>query len=255
MARDFDGPSDDMATVEVAPVTAAPITMCCWFRPPTATISASLMFLGDKDVTSHYFAVRAQGATAGDPVAAFTAAGGFANASTSTGFSANVWNHAAGVFAASNDRRAYLNGGGKGTNTTNRTPSGVDRVRIGRLGDSTPSADYTGRIAEATIWNVALTDDEVLALAGGVSCFRIRGGNIVGYWPLFGASPETDFSGNGNNLTLSGTTIVDHAPVAPMFGFDVWDRSAVATPPAGGGLIVHPGMTGRMQELTGRLSA
>ena len=82
----------------------------------------------------------------------------------------------------------------------------------------------SGHIAEAAIWNVALTAAEVTVLAKGVSPLFIRRQNLVAYWPLYGLhSPETDFSGNNRVMTLNnGPTRGNHPPVVPM----KWARSS-----------------------------
>jgi len=54
--------------------------------------------------------------------------------------------------------------------------------------------------------------------------------------PVFGlASPEQDYSGKGQNFTLTNTpTLADHAPAGSMFGFGTMSPYAVAAaPPAG----------------------
>ena len=72
----------------------------------------------------------------------------------------------------------------------------------------------SGRIAEAAIWNVALADAEIAALARGIKPNHIRPGNLVLYCPLWGThGPEIDLSGNGNDLTLNGTGRANHSPV------------------------------------------
>lgn len=76
-----------------------------------------------------------------------------------------------------------------------------------------------GRLCEVGIWDVALTDDELRALASGISPLMIRLSRLVGYWPLYGVgSPEPDVSPNRNHATLGGTFAAwpAHAPVARM---------------------------------------
>jgi hypothetical protein len=104
------------------------------------------------------------------------------------------------------------------------------------------------------IWNVALSDQEVASLAGGVHPTRMRPGALVAYWPLWGdESPAPDLhliGGTRYPMTLSGTTKANHAPVAMSRRFWVVmpenDLSA-------GRHFVHPGYNARMQELSGRL--
>jgi hypothetical protein len=62
----------------------------------------------------------------------------------------------------------------------------------------------------------------------------------TGRWPasldqwieMSGGSPEPDWSGNGLNGTLTGTTIADHAPAQFPFGVDIGLPYEVAAPAA-----------------------
>ena len=203
--------------------------MVCWFRTDDAVLVQALVSVTNKGSGTNTFAILADGDSVGDPVWMHTRYNlGSANVRTTTGYSVNTWHHAAGVWASTTDRRVFIDGGSKDTSSLEIIPTGIDRTVIGRLGDSSPGLYFSGRIAETGIWNVALTDVEVAVLAGGVSPLRVRPGRLKGYWPIFGASPETDLSGQGNNLTVTGTTVADHAPVAPQFGFGGTELSPAA---------------------------
>lgn len=147
----------------------------------------------------------------GDNVIADAASGaGTGNATTSTTISADTWFHACGVYTSATSRAAFLNGGGKGTDATNRTPSGIDRTSVG-MGDgssaSTPFAPAgTGYLAEVGIWDAALTDAEVAVLATGVSPLAVRPQSLVGYWPIVGkTSPEINYVNGTAVLSVQGT--------------------------------------------------
>ncbi len=238
MARDFNGSSDRLEA-DTAALTVEPLTFACWFNTDSNTVEEILMYIGDKDSADlNYWALLLKGDTAGDPVRAKAASGSASSAaSTSTGFSTATWQHACAVFASATDRRAFINGGSKGTNATSRTPGATpDRTSIGRYGDSTPSNYYDGRIAEAAIWNVALTDNEVQMLAQGVSPLFVRTASLVSYWPIGRGSPENSFGGDVLALTVTGAVVYDHAPVSPMFGFNRF----VLPSAAGGGPTTYP---------------
>jgi hypothetical protein len=81
------------------------------------------------------------------------------------------------------------------------------------LSRSTDSQFFNGMIAEACVWSVGLTDDEILMLANGAHPWAIHPLNIVGYWPVWGTvSPEPDWSGANNHMTLVGALAADHPP-------------------------------------------
>lgn len=228
-------------------LTAAPITIAAWVYPENVTDVMYVISLHKAAAASaDHFVLQFGGAFAGDPVRAQCngAGAGVVAAATTTGYSANAWHHGCAVFASATDRRAFLDGGGKGTNTTSRTPTGIDSTAVGALDIGTTGA-MTGRVAELGIWNVALTDAEVAALARGISPLHIRRANLVTYNDILGlASPEPDFSGQGAHLTVSGTpTQAAHAPVMfPRFrlGGAGWEGAFTAAGGGGGGSILLP---------------
>lgn len=205
MARNFSGSGQYLGYSGVA-VTAAPLTMACWFN--AAAIGSTMLSLGNSAGGSDFeILLGASGA-----VNARCSPG--AAAATSTQATANVWYHAAGVFASSTSRTAYLNGGGAGSNSTSGTPSGLNQTGIGQLWINSHSNLFQGKIAEAAVWNAALAAAEIAALAAGALPRHVRPQNLVAYWPLFGLlSPEPDLSGNGQSLTVTGATAANHAPV------------------------------------------
>src|SRR3990167_4808445 len=166
MARLFDDVGNDVLNVASASVTAVPLTLACWFMSDDLTIAQTLISLSSTPAsTAHVFNLVARGNIAGDPVGAVTNGGSAYVADTTTGYSANVWHHACGVFTAANSRTAYIDGGSSATDVNSTAPSGINNTRIGRSGRQQLS--MSGRIAEAGIWSVALTGGEIAALAGG----------------------------------------------------------------------------------------
>jgi hypothetical protein len=216
MARNFTRASSHYLEYEGALVTAVPLTMACWFRSDSATVAQELMAIGRADSENHYFGMNAVGSVGGDPIWAITSSGGGpgqVQAATSTGYSANTWHHACGVWAAANDRRAYIDGGSKGTNASSSTPSGLTRTSIGRRTLLTPLHYMSGRIALPAIWNVALSDEEVAALARGLDPRTIRPESLVGGWELWGLnSPEPDFTGFGRHMIVNGPIAAPEPP-------------------------------------------
>lgn len=121
--------------------------------------------------------------------------------------STNTWYHVVQRFANGAGHATFINGVSDGTSGL----SGLSPVTSGSLGigyDVTGgSLTFAGRIADACVWNSALTNAEVAALAAGMRPYRIQRGNIIAYLPFDGvSSPEPDLSGFANNGTLTGTT-------------------------------------------------
>ena len=214
MARAFTAATPHYLSVAAVPVSSLPISMACWFNSTTTAANQTLMGLAVSGTQTDW-SLRARGNVAGDPVTARSqVASSSVNADTSAGYTANVWHHACAVFASTTSRAAYLNGGSKGTETSSSSPSGVNRTAIGIDAFDLASAATDGRIAEAAMWNVALTDADVLSLAAGASPLLVRPEGLVAYWPLIGrTSPEIGLKSSANNLTVTGAVAGDHVRI------------------------------------------
>lgn len=221
MARTFDRTQQHYA--EATPgATGYPLTFACWFKTSDLSNNHALMSLGDTSGDNDCFELLARGAVSGDPVSATVRAGGTeSNANSTTGYSSTAWNHACAVFASSTNRAVFLNGGNKGTSTADRAPAPATAFRIGRRALSSVTAYAGATIAEAAMWNVALSDEEVAALASGISPVLIRRENLIGYWPLLGiGSPEREYTGRSGDLVfMNGTPdAANHSPSQVFFG-------------------------------------
>jgi hypothetical protein len=231
MARSFTRASSHYLQVESAAVTGPPYTMACWGNSNSATVNQTIMYLGDSTSDGRRAQLELRGNDASDPVAASTSDTAAAySSSTINGYTANTWQHYAGVWASTTSRIVYLNGTAGTENTTSRVTGTPNRMAIGGLRRLSPTDYMSGLVADAAIWNVALSAAEIAALARGVSPLRIRPGNIAAYWPLFGtAGPEINICGGSYHLTVSGATQAAHAPVMPACGESIdWIPYSVA---------------------------
>lgn len=217
MARNFVSGSTQYLENANAVVAAYPFTMACWFKSTDTANDQALMCLGQVANADDSHVMFAAGNVASDPVKIQTdSGGGLASAVSSTGYSSGVAAHACGVFAGAADRRAYINGGSKGTSVTNQPfPATLTRTSIGRLTLSASARFLTADVWEAAIWSVALDDDEVAALGKGFCPLLIRPASLVAYWPLYGNdSPEPDRWKSKFDMTLNNTPIkADHQRV------------------------------------------
>ncbi len=97
-------------------------------------------------------------------------------------------------------------------------------------------------MAEVCVWNVGLSDDEILSLSKNYAPSLIRPSAIVVYYPLIGRlSPEPDYGGGAYDLTVTGSVVAAHSPVIspahPMSGV-----AAAAAPPARDLMIISKAM-------------
>lgn len=179
MAYDFNG-STQYFTLSSGVVTAVPLTLACWFNNDSSLATRALVVLSDSGGSNGF---RITTSTSRTLRAVAEAAGSTGNAETTATFSNTTWNHACGVFASATSRTVYLNGGNAVSNTTSRTPSGINRTRIG-VGGSASDSYMNGLIAEVGIWNTDLTAAEVASLGDGVSPALVRPRSLVLYMPL-----------------------------------------------------------------------
>ena len=230
--------SADYFEVDTAPaVTAPPMTINAWFRA-TGTARGPVCIIVDKDSSDDMIGLDLDSGN----VRAFSFAGGpgFQAGTASTGYSTGVWEMGTGTWASTTDRRAFLNGGNKGTNTTGVTPLAVDRISIGRFGDSSPlGALMNFDLAEIAIWNIALSDAELALLydAGprAYSALFVRPEALVHYWRFLENSITagiTDIIGGLNLAQTSSPAIADHVPLLQPAPKMFWP---MPEPAAGGG--------------------
>lgn len=212
-----------------AVATAAPLTMACWAKTSlTGTAQGVAGIYNSASAANRNLFRLSLGNT--NAATAVTADGSTSNnATSSTTISANTWFHICGVFASATSRAVYLNGGGKGTDVVSTVPSGLNRTSIGLQNDNATvnlpfAAAGTGDIAELVVWNIALSDTDVAALANGTHPFLVHPEAIVGYWPLIGNnSPENNWLSNTATMAVQGTlTASPHTrifmPSRPRFG-------------------------------------
>lgn len=212
MSRLFDDGANQYLKVDSALVTTEPFTLACWFYSDDDTNDQTLISIADKDATQPYHSLQIRGDDVDDPLRATTFDGTSAYAVSTSGYTANTWHHACGIWAAANDRRVYIDGAGKGTSAVNKATAGHNSCAIGVSADSTPTRYLSGRIAEAGIWNIALTDDEVAVLAKGYSPLFVRPQNLVAYYRLI-QDEDQDCVGGYDMTPFNAPTIKPHPPV------------------------------------------
>lgn len=214
MARTFSN-NNYLADDTSAILTSTPLTMAAWGRSSSATASQYAVSIGNLSTPTqdNGWSLNWGGNVAGDPIRAVCFQAAVAGiAATTTGYSANTWHHGCAVFTSNISRDAYIDGGSKGSNTTDLTPTGLLATRIGaEAWNLTATSEFAGEIAEVGIWNVALGLSEIEALAAGISPIMIRPESLVLYVPIIGrSSPEINLV--GASIALDGTPPVAAHP-------------------------------------------
>jgi hypothetical protein len=209
MAYNFAGSSTQYLEVGSAPASSVPLTMACRFFASSPSTLASLMALNRPDNPSRFQLIL----NASNVVAGVVDASGTGGADSTAGtVASNTWSHAAGVFTSNTSRTAYLDGAAGGANTANIVPSGLNRLYVGTLRGSVGLAIFfTGLIAEAGIWNAALTAAEIASLAKGMTPDKIRPQSLVFYAPL--VRDLIDVRGGLTITNNNSATVADHPRV------------------------------------------
>ena len=131
MARQFSKASVmHLYSSEVPVVTARPFTFSIWFNQTSGIVANGPMMSTYENGTGHWYQLSSD--SSDKVVAAVYNGGDYQIATTSTSYTANTWQHAAGVFATATSCSVYLNGGNKITDTTNVTgPTPLFALSIG----------------------------------------------------------------------------------------------------------------------------
>jgi hypothetical protein len=140
---------------------------------------------------------------------------GVQNATGSTALGTN-WRHIAGVYTPSTKLEAFLDGASNGSNTSGiiaSLHSGSAPLAVGMISFSSTINNWDGLIAEAAVYNAALTASEIASLAKGTTCDKIRPQSLVFYAPLV-----RDLNDQKGGLTITnnnGATVANHPRIYP----------------------------------------
>jgi hypothetical protein len=197
-----------------------PFTVCAWGFP-TAASPTGIFEIGISASDNHRFTMYRD--NSGEIIVQTKDATTAGGATTTAAAALNLWHHMCGVWASATSRSAYLNGGNKATNATNLTPTGMNQTIIGGMLTGTGNREWVGQLDHVAVWNVALTDAEIAALATGISPLQVRSSALVAYVPIWGLqSPEIDIAA-ARSWTLVGTPTLFEGgsplvPFTPLVG-------------------------------------
>lgn len=199
-SSDGDG-ADYLTSTSASTVTGPPLTLACWVNPSTLTGHDACIAVGSSGSNEAY-ALNLRATYKKVTMESRDSSGG-SIAQAADDYRADAWQHVAGVCTSSVSRQAFLDGVGGTVSTTSRTPSSVDRIRIGEW-TSTWARPFDGDIAECAIWNVALSAGEIAAMSNGLSPILIRPESLVSYYPL--VRDYIDHVG-GNTVSPNNTVV------------------------------------------------
>jgi hypothetical protein len=213
---DFEKASSESIYWATHPIAVGQdLTFGCWFNVDDITSRHSLMSVGrarDAGGTRHT-SLNATGDIGGDPVSMQQRTGSSTSANTTAAYTANTWHHACGTFDRSTGGLAvFIDGGSKGTATGAATDMLINEFRI--CDSHKVNAFCDGMVAEAGVWDVILTDDEVAMLAAGYPPLMVRPTNLQIYLPMVRDSDHDEMGGVGTGTETGTPTVAVHPRIS-----------------------------------------
>lgn len=206
MAFDFAFNSDHDIYYSVAALSL-PLTLAIWRNADVAGSNKVTFSVGDSAGTK-YLAIGAS--NTGFNRLNYSSADNLEGDAVAT----DAWQHIVGVFNSTTSREIFTDGTSDASATDAGSSFTLDSISIGVSADSTP---FFGRedaqLAEAAVWSVALSDEEIASLANGFCPLFIRPQSLVFYQPLTAIAYQLDRMGNAALIDPSIGAIAVHPPV------------------------------------------
>lgn len=210
MARKFVSASTQSLSVNVAPINNYPFTIAHRFNSQSLAANQNWLMVGPSSGSADNI---------GTGFDTATGQAEFYTSDNGTSFDVNKfgpiiklnrWYSIVFVGRSASDRSGYIVDHATGviyalSTTFPATLGGTaNRIWLGGFESTTGNTDAV--ISDVAMWSAALENQEVLAYLKGSRAGSIRRAALKADWRLDGtSSPETDFSGGGNSLTLNGS--------------------------------------------------
>lgn len=190
-------------------LTAYPGTIATWSYVTNSTNTNSLIGIYASGSTHRWDLLRRSDANSG--TLRQTCNDGTSRTSDGGAVTANAWHHVSFALISATSRNASLDGAAVFGSVTSCTPASLDRFTVGLQANATPANPLGGLSNVFASWSIALSQEEMSALANGWSPRRIQWVAEVKFVPH--ASTGRDWF--GNNMTITGAVAsADGPPVA-----------------------------------------
>ena len=118
-----------------------------------------------------------------------------------------IWYHVAAVYQSGSNRKLYINGVLKNTQTSSiNYPSSIDRFNVGRWADKSPDSYFNGTIDEVKVWNYSRSADQILLDMN--EAFTGNEVGLIGFWPFNENTGTTSADLSSNHRTMALTNNV-----------------------------------------------
>lgn len=222
MSRSFDGTDDAVSFADRFNMGTSDWSVCCWFNSSSLVGTRTLVRKGDGASPAPTWFLRTSGANLNGIL--FLSGASNISITGSVTLTTGKWYHAAITYDRDGVMSLYLNGVSDATPVDISSGSAwnittTDHGGIGAFFDGTPGnilEEFSGKIDQPQIFRRCLSQSEIIQL---VLYPGSRPGNGHLLHHIYrGVSPEPDYSGNGNNGTVSGTTLsLDNPPINGIF--------------------------------------
>lgn len=224
MSRDFDGVDDRVSMGDKASFSPTDMTILCWAKGDVLTTTSGptgrrwLVTKGQAGAYEYSLLAQGNGSISAISMRIFnTITNNYLITVGASGLSVGRWYFLGGTYDnASTTARAYVDCVEDGVDSTpdgTRSGDGGAPLLIGDRQDDATNA-WDGLIAHTMLFSRVLSVNEIR------QCMFYPGSivnGLVGYWPLWGVSPEPDYSGNINNGTVTGALVsTDNPPISSI---------------------------------------
>lgn len=211
MSRSMVAASSMSLTNAAAVLSGPPFTFACWVKLTTNNAQQALVSLSTAGTNTFDLETDSSGNLLMREFDGTISTSGSAGV-VPTG----AWHHCAGTQSSHSNRTSYLDGVAGTTDATTRAAT----VSNTGVGVSLGGNFLNGLIADAAMWNVVLSTQDIANLAAGLSPLEVRPDALVAYWPLWGDdSPEPDWNPTSTHksltLTNAPTKGATNPPVIP----------------------------------------
>ena len=200
MAYSFNG-TNQWLGVDSAPVANIPLSLSARFRKTGTEVKNGVFLRGiGGELAGFYFG-------SGQSVRGYFQGSSIADWSLGT-YTTGQDTHVCITASSATSRSGHLGGGSAVTNTMSVTMSGFAKVEIGAY---VGTATIDGDLSEIAIWDAALAQDEVVALAKGAAAYLVRPHALRFYAPLI--RDLTDIRGGLAITNNNSATVTTHPRV------------------------------------------
>lgn len=220
MSYFFDGTSaGSLITFGEGAVVQYPFTISAWVYPLRTNVDETIGML--RAPNGDAWRLTLAGATAPSKATAFsfTASGSLNNSAVSAAnYVANKWQFMMARFDSNTNRVVFLDTAAA-SNTNNSSQTGGNTISSLYVGTDAGGRRFRGYISDFSVrWSrttgtPALVNFEATArLYSKQSPLKVRGSNVVVYWPMTSPGPQKNRAPNGFNLILPPNAATSYAP-------------------------------------------